>query len=97
VSTTEELLERKSSGSGLENQVYGCRVSVVKSLFNGFRCVTVIDLLSKGMSHPRSFMISEHDVLGHAFYCNTVACQEGPYHFHKSVGSWVTHIKSGTK
>jgi hypothetical protein len=25
-STTEELLERKSSGSGLENRDYGCRV-----------------------------------------------------------------------
>jgi hypothetical protein len=28
VSTTEELLERKSSGSGLENREYGCRGSV---------------------------------------------------------------------
>jgi hypothetical protein len=27
VSTTEELLERKSSGSGLENREYGCRES----------------------------------------------------------------------
>jgi hypothetical protein len=28
VSTTEKLLERKSSGSGLENRDYGCRGSV---------------------------------------------------------------------
>jgi hypothetical protein len=26
VSTIEELLERKSSGSGLENRDYGCRI-----------------------------------------------------------------------
>jgi hypothetical protein len=68
LSTTEELLERESNGSGLENRDYGCTDSscwprgtlypqklVLTSLTSGGRSVGIVRLRTQATEYSFSF------------------------------------------